>query len=77
LAIQAGDQSVRIEPIFTGTDIAAAGLSIDKAQFLVTAKAQDSSGATDQAKAIEVKRTLSTPPAIMNYTVYSGSSIVK
>jgi len=77
LPILAGDKSIRIEPIFSGTDIAATGFSIDKAQFLVTAKAQDISGATEQAKAIEVKRTLATPPSFMNYTVYSGTSIVK
>jgi hypothetical protein len=77
LTIQAGDKTVRVEPIFSGTDIAATGLSINKAQFLVTAKAQDNSGANDQAKAIEVKRTLATPPSFMNYTVYSGTSLVK
>jgi Tfp pilus assembly protein PilX len=77
LVMKAGDKSVRIEPIFAGTDIAATGLSINKAQFVVTAKAQDNSGASSQAKAIEVKRTLATPPTFMNYTVYSGTSVVK
>jgi Tfp pilus assembly protein PilX len=77
LVLQAGDYFARVEPIFSGTDLYAAGTSIDKAQFIVTAKAQDSSGGTQQAKAIEVKRTLSTPPSFMDYTVYSGSSVVK
>jgi Tfp pilus assembly protein PilX len=77
LNLQTGDYFVRIEPIFSGTDIFASGAGINKAQFVITSKAQDNSGATEQAKAIQVKRTLSTPPSFMDYTVYSGSSIVK
>ncbi len=77
LSLQPGDYFARIEPVFAGTDILASGPSIDRAQFLITSKAQDNSGATQQAKAIEVKRTLSTPPSFMDYTVYSGSSIIK
>jgi Tfp pilus assembly protein PilX len=77
LNLQTGDYFARIEPVFAGTDILATGPSIDKAQFLITSKAQDNSGSTQQAKAIEVKRTLSTPPSFMDYSVYSGSSIIK
>lgn len=76
LPLQAGDYFVRIEPIFSGTDIMAAGPAIDRAQFTVVAKAEDVTG-NNQAKAIEVKRTLSTPPSFMDYTLYSGSSITK
>ncbi|HCC84791.1 MAG TPA: hypothetical protein DEP87_03860 [Candidatus Pacebacteria bacterium] len=77
LALIAGDTSVRIEPIFAGTDIKATGTSISSGQFTITSKAQDSSGASDQAKAIEVKRTIAAPPSFMDYTVYSGSSVTK
>jgi Tfp pilus assembly protein PilX len=77
LNLLAGDYFARIAPVFAGTDILASGQAINRAQFVITAKAQDNSGSTQQAKAIEVKRTLSTPPSFMDYTVYSGSSIVK
>lgn len=77
LNLIAGDSFVRIEPIFSGTDITAAGLSVNKGQFVVTSKAQDNSGGSEQAKAIEVKRTLATPPSFMDYTVYSGTSVSK
>ena len=77
LSLVAGDTFVRIEPIFSGTDIIASGLSVNKGQFVVTSKAQDNSGGSEQAKAIEVKRTLATPPSFMDYTVYSGTSVSK
>lgn len=77
LSLSAGDTFVRIEPIFSGTDITATGLSVNKGQFVVTSKAQDNSGGSEQAKAIEVKRTLATPPSFMDYTVYSGTSVTK
>ncbi len=77
LALVDGDTMARIEPIFSGTDITATGLSVNRGQFVVTSKAQDNSGGSQQAKAIEVKRTLSTPPSFMDYTVYSGSSVTK
>lgn len=76
LNLQPNDYFVRIEPIFNSTDIMAAGPAINRAQFTVTAKAEDVTG-SNQAKAIEVKRTLSTPPSFMDYTLYSGSSITK
>jgi Tfp pilus assembly protein PilX len=76
LALQANDYLVRIEPVFNSTDIMAEGPAINRAQYTVTAKAQDVDGNT-QAKAIEVRRTLSTPPSFMDYTLYSGSSITK
>ncbi len=76
LSLQANDYFVRIEPLFNSTDIMAEGPSINRAQFTVTSKAQDVTGVS-QAKAIEVRRTLSTPPSFMDYTLYSGSSITK
>ncbi len=76
LSLVANDYFVRIEPIFNSTDIKAEGPSINRAQFTVTSKAEDVTG-NNQAKAIEVKRTLSTPPSFMDYTLYSGSSITK
>lgn len=76
LPLVANDYFVRIEPIFNSTDIKAEGLAINRAQFTVISKAEDVTG-SNQAKAIEVKRTLSTPPSFMDYTLYSGSSITK
>lgn len=76
LSLVANDYFVRIEPVFNSTDIKAEGLSINRAQFTAISKAEDVTG-SNQAKAIEVKRTLSTPPSFMDYTLYSGSSITK
>jgi len=75
LFTSATDQFVRVKPVYNDTDIKIVG-SPATSQFTINSQAQNSL-AGQEARTFEVKRTLSTAPAFMEYALVSGSSIIK
>jgi len=71
----ATDQFVRVKPVYNDTDIKIVG-SPAVSQFTINSQAQNTL-AGQETRTFEVKRTLSTAPAFMEYALVSGSSIIK
>ena len=71
----ADDQFVRVKPVYGDTDIKIVG-SPAVSQFTINSQAQNTL-ASQETRTFEVKRTLSTAPAFMEYALVSGSSIIK
>ncbi|MCC6711088.1 MAG: hypothetical protein IT416_01920 [Candidatus Pacebacteria bacterium] len=71
----ADDQFVRVKPVYNDTDIKIVG-SPAVSQFTINSQAQNTL-ANQETRTFEVKRTLSTAPAFMEYALVSGSSIIK
>jgi len=71
----ADDQFVRVKPVYTDTDIKIVG-SPAVSQFTINSQAQNTL-TSQETRTFEVKRTLSTAPAFMEYALVSGSSIIK
>ena len=69
------DQFVRVKPVYNNTDIKIVG-SPSVSQFTIDSQAQNTL-AGQETRTFEVKRTLSTAPAFMEYALVSGSSIIK
>lgn len=71
----ANDTFVRVKPVYHDTDIKIVG-SPAVSQFTINSQAQNTL-AGQETRTFEVKRTLSTAPAFMEYALVSGSSIIK
>lgn len=71
----ATDRFVRVKPVYNDTDIRIVG-SPAVSQFTINSQAQNTL-AGQETRTFEVKRTLSTAPAFMEYALVSGSSIIK
>jgi hypothetical protein len=71
----AEDEFVRVKPVYNDTDIRIVG-SPAVSQFTINSQAQNTL-AGQETRSFEVKRTLSTAPAFMEYALVSGSSIIK
>jgi Tfp pilus assembly protein PilX len=69
------DKFVRVKPVYNDTDIKIVG-SPAVSQFTINSQAQNTL-AGEETRTFEVKRTLSTAPAFMEYALVSGSSIIK
>ncbi|MFH2118313.1 MAG: hypothetical protein ABII10_01090 [Candidatus Paceibacterota bacterium] len=69
------DEFVRVKPVYNDTDIKIVG-SPAVSQFTINSQAQNTL-AGQETRSFEVKRTLSTAPAFMEYALVSGSSIIK
>ena len=75
LFTSADDLFVRVKPVYNDTDIKIVG-SPAVSQFTINSQAQNTL-ASQETRTFEVKRTLSTAPAFMEYALVSGSSIIK
>lgn len=75
LTTTANDVFVRVKPVYNDTDILIVG-SPSVSQFTIHSQAQNTL-AGQEARTFEVKRTLSTAPAFMEYALVSGGSIIK
>jgi len=71
----ANDVFVRVKPVYNDTDIKIVG-SPAVSQFTINSQAQNTLTG-QETRTFEVKRTLSTAPAFMEYALVSGSSIIK
>lgn len=77
LALQAGDLFVRIKPLYGNTQlkVTGSGITLPVQSYTVSAEARNNEG--NETKKIEVTRTLPTAPAIMDYALYSGTTLNK
>ncbi len=70
-----GDATIRVMPIYRDTAITALG-PFDTVQYVVNAQAQGSDG-SQEAKAIEVRRTIPAAPSFMDFALVSGTALTK
>lgn len=80
VALQSGDLFVRIKPIYNDTDIRVVGNSfggwvIPVQYYNIRSQARNDRG--DETRIVEVNRTLPTAPSVMDYVLYSGTTINK
>jgi Tfp pilus assembly protein PilX len=77
LTLQAGDKSIRLNPIYNDTRVYVAGVgwTLPVQQFAIGSVAQNLLGR--ETKAVEVKRTNESAPGVMDYALVSGTSILK
>lgn len=73
IPLAAGDQLVRIRPVYASTDVRVSGLNLPTQEYIVKAVATDQ--VSSETKAVQVERGLPMAPAIFDYVLYSGTSI--
>lgn len=73
--MQAGDELVRIRPVYNQTKLRAVGVgwSLPVQQFNIVSTAQ--SNINKETKALRVDRTLPSAPSIFDYALFAGGSI--
>lgn len=79
LVMQTGDQFVRIKPIYNDTHLRVWSPSIGwtlPVQALVI-RSEATSDLGNENRAVEVNRSLPSAPSVMDYALYSGSTISK
>ncbi len=77
LTLSSGDTTVRIQPVYNDTMVQVDGLgwTLPVQFYEIKSNARNQQG--NESKAIQVSRTLPTYPSILDYTLYSGTTIVK
>lgn len=77
LSLIAGDRYIRITPIYNDTRLLVNGLgwTLPTQEYVVNTVARNDLGR--ETKAIEVQRTIDYTPAIFDYALVSGTSILK
>ena len=77
LTLQTGDVTIRVSPLYSDAPIqvAGSGWTLPTQYYAITSQAKNQLG--NETKAIQVARTLPAYPAVMDYVLYSGSTIVK
>ncbi len=75
--LAAGDVLVRVKPMYNDTQLAVSGsgLVLPTQNFVVTAEARNQQGG--ETSKIRVDRTLPTAPSVLDYALYSGTTINK
>ncbi|MEP7167385.1 MAG: hypothetical protein ABI758_05395 [Candidatus Woesebacteria bacterium] len=71
----AGDQLMRIRPLYFGTDIHVSGTNLPTQAYTVRSTAQNST--SKETKVVEVNKTLPVPPNIFDYVLFSGTTITQ
>ncbi|HEX7017370.1 MAG TPA: pilus assembly PilX N-terminal domain-containing protein [Patescibacteria group bacterium] len=77
LTLQSGDLFVRVWPIYNDTYIKVTGngWTLPVQYYNVRSEAQNENG--NETRIVEVNRTLSTAPSVMDYAVFSGTTLTK
>lgn len=77
ITLATGDRAVRIQPVYNDTNMQVDGVgwTLPVQYYEIKSNARNQQG--NETKAIQVSRTLPTYPGIMDYTLYSGTTIVK
>jgi hypothetical protein len=75
------DTLIRLKPYYNDTFVKVAGvggnLPIQSYLIQSTAANQQGSGTSTETRSVEVNRTLSMAPSIMDYVLFSGSTLIK
>lgn len=77
LTLETGDQSIRITPVYSDSDILVSGngWTLPTQEFTIQSIAENLQGR--ETKAIEVERTTDYAPTILDYGLVSGTTIIK
>lgn len=77
ISLQTGDQFVRIKPLYNDTYIRVqgSGWTLPVQYYRVRSVAENDLG--NETRAVQVNRTKSVAPAIFDFVLYSGSTIIK
>lgn len=75
LPVTTNDLFVRIKAVYNDTHFRVTGTNLPDQFYQVRSEASNDLG--DEQRTIQVTRTLSVAPSIMDYAVYSGSTILK
>ncbi|MFZ1721441.1 MAG: hypothetical protein WAU07_02965 [Microgenomates group bacterium] len=75
LPVTVNDRFVRIKAVYNDTHVSVSGNNLPDQFYNVRSEASNEQG--DEQRTIQVTRTLSVAPSIMDYAVYSGASLLK
>lgn len=77
LTMETGDTLIRVIPLFNDSAIQVDGVgwTLPTQYYTITSQAKNQLG--NETKAIQVARTLPAYPSVMDYVLYSGTTIVK
>ncbi len=75
VATTSQDYLIRIRPVYNGSDIRVDGSSLNTQSYTVTSTAQNST--SKETKAVEVTKTLPVAPSVLDYVLFSGTSITQ
>ncbi len=73
--VVAGDEFLRIIPIYNSTDLFVSGAA--NPQYAVTADATNALGDNQESRVVQVTTSDLQPPSFLDYAVYSGTTIIK
>lgn len=71
--LENGDELMRIRPLYTSADIQVSGPQLPTQSYSVKSVAQNNS--SKETKAVEVNRTLPIAPTVLDYVLFSGTTI--
>lgn len=77
VALQTGDFLVRIRPVYNNTQVRVSGNGFDLPVQYFAIRSQATNPDGNEVRTVEVNRTLSAAPSIMDYALYSGTTIIK
>jgi hypothetical protein len=77
LALRTNDRYVRLQPVYNDTKIRVngSGWTLPTQYYRIRSEATNDLG--NESRIVEVNRTLPTAPSVMDYALYSGTTIVK
>lgn len=77
VSLTSQDQFMRIKPLYNDTNIAVTGVggSLPVQGFDIRSEAQNKTG--DETRIVQVNRSLPAAPSVMDYAVFSGTTITK
>lgn len=71
----ANEVLMRIRPLYNGTDLQVSGTNLPTQAYTVTSTAQNTT--SKETKAVQVTRTLPVAPSVLDYVLFSGTSITQ
>ena len=79
LSVGAKDTLVRIKPFYNDTNISVIGVggTLPVQSYLIQSTAANQLGTGNETRSVQVNRTLSMAPSIMDYVLFSGTTIIK
>lgn len=76
ISTRTNDKLIRIRPLYFGTDIRVTStVALPTQSYTVTSTAQNIN--SKETKAVQVERTLPVAPAVLDYVLFSGTSITQ
>jgi len=77
LPLLAGDFLVRIKPVYNDTHVKISSSDFTMSAQYYSVRSEATSENSNEARIVEVNRSLSSAPSIFDYAIYSGNSLTK